>query len=410
MIISSQLSRFHKKVFDKKSVSFNPKIMVYVLGFLYALQITPSIYMDSSFLKQFVGANNVGLVFSVASLTSIIGIVWTRRFLQVFGNYWVFRSIVFFNLLSFGFLSLHLILPPHPILSATYVFLFIVGFTSRTLGFLSIDIFLERYSNDSETGGIRGIFLTSVNVAFMAGPLIAAAIIPSEAKIANAYLWAFFFALIIIKIAKKYFKDFKDHKYEKSLIFQTLREVRGDRNLSSIFMCNLILNVFYALAVIYLPIFLNVVVGFSISQVVLLIAISQIPFVILQIPLGKIADKFLGEQEILTAGLVITSVFVFLMSVINTNSFLIWSIIVFGTRIGASSVEVMTESYLFKQIHSGSINILGLYRVMLPFSYITAPVMASLLLIWFRMEFLFLIVSFILFYGIRYSLKFRDSR
>lgn len=407
---SDQIIRFKSSTFSNRNKLLNPKIMIYLLGFLYTLHITPAVYIDSSFLNQFIKSSGVGLIYSTASAATIVGIILARRYLQVFGNYITFKTTMIMNLLSFAFLSLHLIVETNIIWSTLFIIFFIIGNVSRTIGFLSIDIFLEQHSDDSETGGIRGIFLTSMNLSFVIGPMIASLLVTEASNAAMAYLWGTIFAIIILVISKRYFKNFKDAEYQKSHLFESYKLIKHNSDLSNIFKCNFILQAFYSVMVIYIPIFLYKDIGFNLGQVAMLIGISQIPFLLLQIPMGKLADKVLGEKELLTGGFILAAITTFLITLFDMPNFLLWAVILFSTRIGIAAVELMTESYLFKKIDSSNINILGLYRIVRPAAYIVTPIIASVVLYICDIKILFLITSFILITATWYSSKIVDTR
>jgi Na+/melibiose symporter-like transporter len=63
---------------------------------------------------------------------------------------------------------------------------------------------------------------------------------------------------------------------------------------------NVLLQLFYTFMVIYVPIYLTEVIGFSWSELGLILCIALIPFVLLDSPVGELADKKYGEKEFLS--------------------------------------------------------------------------------------------------------------
>ena len=98
------------------------------------------------------------------------------------------------------------------------------------------------------------------------------------------------------------------------------------------------------------------------------------------------------------------------LSFITSTNFLVWALALFATRVGASLIEIMTESYFFKKIDSGDTNILSMYRNNRSIAYTIAPVFASGFLYFFDLKYLFFVLGFIMLLGLRYSLTIKDTK
>jgi MFS family permease len=124
-----------------------------------------------------------------------------------------------------------------------------------------------------------------------------------------------------------------------------------------------------------------------------------------------LADKKFGEKEILSIGFVIISIFTVSISFINNiNIFLTLAFILFMTRVGAAMVELMNDTYFFKQINDDDLNIINLYRVATPLAYIISPILATIVLIFVPFKFIFLILGLIMILGLKCSLSIKDTR
>jgi MFS family permease len=75
-----------------------------------------------------------------------------------------------------------------------------------------------------------------------------------------------------------------------------------------------------------------------------------LPFVFVQFPLGRLADKKWGEKEILSLGFIIVAIATGLISFISGGSMILWMTILFITRIGAATIEIMCDTYFFKKV------------------------------------------------------------
>jgi len=208
----------------------------------------------------------------------------------------------------------------------------------------------------------------------------------------------------------RYMHTFKDPEYKDLKIEYTAKSVFKNKNMYSVFAINSLLRFFYAWMIIYAPIYLIQHVGFSVSETTFMIGLALVAFILLQTPLGYIADKILGEKEFLIGGFIILALSTASLSFITSTNFWVWTGMLFVTRIGASVVEVMSEAYFFKNIDSSDLNVIGFFRMLRPFVYTVAPLLASLLLLFIEIRFLFLILGAIILYGLRYSLILKDTR
>jgi MFS family permease len=134
-----------------------------------------------------------------------------------------------------------------------------------------------------------------------------------------------------------------------------------------------------------------------------------VPFVILELPLGKLADKKLGEKELMTGGFIWLAVSTAILSFVETPFLILWAILLLLTRVGASTVEIMTETYFFKKIDEHDSDLLGFFRMVQPASYVIAPIIASIVLMFVDFRWLFMVLGIICLYGIRWSLSLKDT-
>ncbi len=394
---------------EKVSKKGNQKNLIYLLIFLFTLHFTPATYIESSFLENLVGGNRVGLIFAVASVFTIITLAVVRKIVKKVGNYKTFLTALIVEFISLSVLSLSLFVEVDSFWAGVFIVAFITGFISRSIAFFNFDIFTEHFTNDEEVGTVRGALLTSLNFAFVIGPLLSGMIVSDDKNIGKVFVLGVLLLIPVIHITVKYFKNYRDSKYKDYEFLGTLIYIIGKPDLRRIFICNFLLFLFYSWMIIYTPIYLHDKIGFSIGEVSTIIGLGLIPFLILQFFLGRLADKKYGEKEILTLGFIITGLSTILMTIFSAKIFILWAGILFVTRIGASMIESMVETYLFKKISDKSLDIISLYRATRPVAYIAGPILASCLLLFIDIKFLFLVLGIILIGGINFSLKIKDT-
>lgn len=381
---------------------------ILISNFLLSLHFALIIYINSSFLEQFFSPGALSLLFTLGAALNLFFLIKGPALINRFGNYHLALSFI---LLEFAAV-LGLTFSFSPILIAL---LFIIHQGAIMTILFLFDIFLENYSGNSEekTGGIRGIYLTLGNTAFVISPAIAGLIL-SDGDFWKIYLISSALLIPLFLLVKRGLKV-KIEKQNTLGIFDTFKKVVGDKNLYGVFIAQFILQFFFAWMVIYMPIHLHQNLGFSWTQIGLIFTIMLLPFLLFEIPLGKIADAKLGEKEIMTIGFLIIALSSVLIPFMKESALILWALILFMTRVGASFVEISSESYFFKQVNDRNYDIISFFRISRPTALIIAPIAGAGVLYVFNIfdiafGFLFLILALFMLCGIRYSLKIADTK
>ena len=198
-------------------------------------------------------------------------------------------------------------------------------------------------------------------------------------------------------------------EYDKMGIVKYVGKFLKNKNLSRAYGLNLLLQLFYSWMIIYTPIYLSAHLGFSWREIGIIFAIMLTPFVIIPFRLGKYADK-IGERKILMAGFAIASLATLMLFFIREHAVWIWAALLFTTRIGAASVEVMSDSYFFKHIKPENEEFVGVYRTASPVAYILGPLAAFLIFIFIpSFNFIYPILAALMLCGLYLSSTIRKS-
>ena len=135
-----------------------------------------------------------------------------------------------------------------------------------------------------------------------------------------------------------------------------------------------------------------------------------IPFVLVDFPLGRLSDK-IGEKKILIAGFLVTIFFTLIIPFISIPAVWIWAIVLFGTRLGAATVEVMSESYFFKEIRERNADEISFFRNTYPISFVIAPLVAIPTLLFVpSFKYLFFVLGAITIIGLFIALRLKDIK
>lgn len=384
----------------KKNAIFH---LLYLASFFISFHLFLLTYINSSFLTTFVDKTYVGIIYVVGALLAIGALFFIVNVLRTIGNY---KTLLALTLIEMGLvLSLAIFTKAFIIIP-----IFILYLTIYPLILFGLDIFLESFSKtESTTGNVRGIFLTMQSIALVLSPLVIGLIVGND-NFWKVYVLSAAFIIPFIYVIIRRFRNFADPAYNSFHIRKTLSEVFHNRNLYGIFMSQFIMRLFFAWMVIYTPIYLHEQIGFEWSAIGIIFTIMLLPYLLVEWPAGKIADSRFGEKEMLTLGFIIAAFATVFISIVTEANLILWAIILLFTRLGTSLIEIMTESYFFKHVDGNDADIISLFRMIRPLGYVIGPILATLLLLVIDLRFIFVVLSVILLYGIRYSLSIKDTR
>lgn len=349
--------------------------------------LSSTAYFNSTFIETNFLNTKPGVWYTVASVLVLLVSFKLPYFQSKIGN----RKLI---LIVLSILSLSLLGLSMPVSSFSLLF-FIAFLATGTITLSSLDIFIEKYSSDEFTGRIRGIYLTSLNLAWIFSPFLGSIFIGNENNFSLLYKIAFFLSLLVIGFIYVNSKNFVDNKYVHHRLKDFLL-VFKDKNIRGTLALQFILQFFYAWMVIYTPIYLHNILDIPWETIGKMFLIMLVPFVLIQYPLGRLADKKHDEKEFLAFGFLVASISTAIFGFVGGGSVIFLAIILFFTRVGAATIEIMNESYFFKQIGSNEPTKVAIFRMMYPSAYIIAPILAIPILSRDNFSLFYLILSIIL--------------
>lgn len=359
-------------------------------------------YIVSSYLAQFVGVANVGYVFVASSI--LVALV-------LYAAPAIFRSFGTRNVISFlTFLEVGVLLALA--VTDSWVPAVILVTLQSALAyaiFIGIDLLIEAsIKEESVTGSTRTSYLTITNFAVLLGALSISFIIIGDqywrAFVSAALVLLPFLAMSLWFLPRVSFVE--SAPTDGNLVAQ----LRTNRSLSAISFAHFLLQMFFSWMGIYIPILLFSYIGFSWSEIGIIIGIGILPYVLFQYPLGFIADKWIGEKEILTVGFGIIILSLFAMVVVDTPHFWWWAGLMFFSRIGAAAVEAMTEVHFFRHVNEKDTSTITFFRVLRPLGNVAGPLIGSLALLLLPLQTTFALFGAIMMIGIPVALAIQDSK
>lgn len=361
------------------------------------------LYVNSSLLGKFFSPDTVSLLFIIGALGNIILFLFTPKLIEQFGKrflllFFLFLSVVF--TLTLGFTQS----------SSVALVSFIIYSSILFIIYYFLDIFLEEISENNNTGEVRGIYFTFVNLGIAMGPLILA-ILGGANAFRPVYLAASLLLVPPIFLALFNFKSDKPkwHGLHPKHMFLPLGLWWKNKNIRRVTIARIVLETFFALMIIYTPVYLHEIIGFDWSELGIIFAVMLLPFILFDWPVGELADHFFGEKEIMGIGFLITGISLLVMPFLDKSLFA-WMLILFVSRIGASFIEIMTESYFFKKVDAKDTRLISIFRLTRPFSIIFAAVIGVVTLSLFSFSKIFIVLAVVVFLGLRESLLLEDTK
>jgi predicted MFS family arabinose efflux permease len=381
-------------------------IPIYVTILLLVFHTFVVAYINSSFLEQFISAKSVGTIYTLGSALSVLIFLFISRVLQNVGNFKLTVLLLFTNffaVLGMAFAaSLEVAVP-----------LFTVHLITIPLIIFNLDVFMEERigADESATGSSRGLLLTLASLVGAISPLVSGLLIdPTSGDFATAYLVSAATLVPVLIILIFFFKDFSDPQYGEIDVFSAIHTFWSNINIRSVFIAQFLLQMFFMMTVVYTPLYLTGTIGLSWAEFGIIMFFAQMAYVIFEYPIGIIADRYIGEKEMMGFGFLIIAISTAWISFVTLPSVLVWSVIMFTTRIGAALVEVTTESYFFKQTKSSDAQIISFFRITRPLAYVLGALVASLSLLYVPFNMLFIVFALLMIPAMFCTLYIEDTK
>lgn len=375
--------------------------LLHGLSFVLGFQAALIAYVTSNFIKENAHTSAVGLFYFLGYVGALFVLFQMHHLIYRYG-----KSQVFFWFLLFKMFSL---VGVAFFASEMWGTIFVVlVLMSGQLMWTAMDVIIETFSSNKVTGTIRGMHLAIMNGGWLLAPLVAARIVDSW-----GYQWVYAIAAglagMVLLVAWWKFRGI-NHQPKRDLnLRQILHKMYKNPDITRIYYVSLLLEIFYAAMVVYAPIYL-LNLGFHWSEIGWIFTVMLVPFVVLQYPLGLLADRKTGEKEWLIAAIVIMAASTAMVSLITTADLFIWMIVLFLTRVGAAIIEVLRDSYFYKQVGSDDVDLIDMYRTTRSVSYLFVTGLFSVLLFLLPIRWIFLILAGLVATGFIALINLKDSK
>lgn len=363
-------------------------------------------YINSSFLEQFIPDTAVGMIYTVGSAVSVLIFLFVSRVLHRVGNYNLTILLLVLNFIAVLGMSqaesLRVAIP-----------LFVVHLISVPLIVFNLDVFMEDLigADENSTGKRRGLLLTLGSFIGALAPFVSSLVVEfGDGSFQFSYILSALVLLPVIIVIFRYFRDFEDPPYSEIQLFSAMRTFWIHQEVRWVFLSHFLLQVFFMFMVVYAPLYLIGHNNMSWREFGVVMFFAQLAYVLLEYPAGIIADRYIGEKEMMAFGFLIIAIASSWMGFVTSSDVTLWIIIMFVLRIGASLAEVTTESYFFKQIDGSDAQIISFFRVTRPLAYVFGTMVASLSLLYLPFNLLFIVLGLLMVPALFFTTKITDTK
>ncbi len=386
----------HAEKLDKNKIKFIGFIS-FLMGFAQAVLA----YVMSSYLKLSSGTENLGIYYLAAYGISVVIFFNLHKVVSKIGKSQVFLFSIFAKI---PVLALLVLLPP----SYTGALIILLYIIAGNISWVALDMILEHCSLDHLSGRIRGIHLTVMNSGILLGPFLSTRVLDMSGFAGIFRVMIVLYALILVMAMIK-LRDVRCEAPRFLNVRELLAKIKKRKNVLRAYYISFALEFFYALMLIYTPIYLRDL-GISWSHIGIIFTIMLVPFILLQYPAGLLADKRLGEKELLIFAIFMMGGATATLYFISSTSIVVWAVALFATRIGASLIEILRDSYFYKRIESLDIDLIDFFRTAQAAAYIAASIISFLFLAVFSLKAIFILTAIVAFSALYPAIRLVDNK
>jgi len=381
-------------------------IIIFSASFFFALFTALTAYIDSSFLIEFYGLSDkwVGGLYIIGSILALFGLLILPRYLIQLSVKKLTIGLLLLQALSI----IGLVMTPSIIVG---ILSFIIYVALVSLIYLMTDIFVAHYTNEENTGRVRGAEYTVLNSAWVIAPFIAGFIANSSLGYRGVYWLGLLMIILMFFIVFFLLSDITYTNRRTMTIIQSLKHYFQKKELRDVFFSSYLLQFFYAVMVIYSPIYLHSHIGLGWDMIGIIFTIMLLAYPLFQYILGRISDLYLGEKELLITGYGIIIITTIIFAFMTTTHWWVWAVVLFIMRIGTATIEIMHESYFFKHIDDKHPDAISIYRSSYPVARIIVPIIVFIILILTASyNIIFLVLATIMLFGIIINSYLKDTK
>ena len=356
-----------------------------------------SIYLNTFFNNLAI----IGMISSVMSFLSFLFYAFSTPIIVRFAEkrVWLISSIIMCSAYIIYSISSNIYL----ILVLMAILLFSVSLQTQSLGIIVRDI-----TKKSELNKAQGLLYALINVGWLIGPLIAAFIAENSGFKSVFILCSAFTYIAMIRFISIKIDNIPHGTENEGSVRDAINAFFGyfkDINRVKAYFLKGGITLYWSLIYLYMPLFIADKLG--LKWVGIFLFAIALPLVILEYPIGKVADKY-GGRKIIMFGFFVLS-FCSLLAFVFID---IWYAMIFFVfaSFGAAFLEGTTEAYFFTITdQKEEEKYYGPFQTSAKTLGILAKLAAALVLFFFPEHVLYLFISCLMFFMILVAGTIKDN-
>ncbi len=383
----------------------HPRIILSVGNFFFSIFSALVTFILLPYLSLFMPAAYTGFVVAGSAVVAVILFPFLPRIVERYGVQYIALVLAFVEMVVLFALAA---MPS----AVAGILLISITIIMQPFFAYGLDLLLEATVVDSNTTGeVRALFRTAWSLAALAAPLLLGALLANSDSYGRIFIAAaaMLVPIIVLFALRRLPRGPAPHP---SHMRDTLVCILHNRDLAAVTFANLLLYLFYIWMPLYTPIYLHNVLGISWSDLGWMFSIMLVPYVLIEYPAGWVADRFLGDKELMFAGFLIAGGAAAALSLLTpSTSLVVILIILVASRVGAALIEAMVEAHFFRRVSKRDINSVSVFRGVWPLSYIIGPIIGSLILVFGSYQLFFVLTGgFVVVAGIITTLLIKDFK
>lgn len=353
----------------------HPRLVLSFANFFGAAHFFLIVYVITPYLALFMPESQTGLIVSFGAVITLLAFPFMPRLVAKHGARRIAVVLAFLQAISIFVLTFS----PSVVFAVACI---AIACALSPLIAYQLDLLLEAATTEEgSTGRVRTLFITAANLALIIAPLLIGSLLDGTEAYARIFLIASLsLTPFIVLLMFERLPEGEPPHFSK--VRSTCFCLWSNPDLRAAALGNGVLQFFFHLAPLYIPLYLHTVLGFPWSDLGWVFAVMLLPFVFVEYPAGYIADRWLGDKELLIAGFIITGLAFGAVSLITAATpLLVIAAILFVSRVGAALAEAMIEGHFFRRVSERDPNTISVFRMMRPVGALVAPIFASVLLI-----------------------------
>lgn len=289
-----------------------------------------------------------------------------------------------------------------------YVFIFfaIVIAVANVLRIDSFDILFRDESRDTDLNGNEGMLYSLVNLGWLLGPFTAGYFLSLYGMSSVFFVSSFFiFMSLILFLMLNIKKVIKKRKSFDSNIILNVKEFFSNFNLVLPFLMSCGGYVWWSFVFIYVPMIM-IDKGLSYETVAGFLGIVMVPLVLMEYGVGKLSEKY-GFRKFYNFGFFLLTFLIFIAFFVE-NIYFTLALILAGS-FAIACVEPLQDTYFFRQVKK--VDEEKFYPIFATSEHvggILGKVLIAVFLLFFSLEYIYLLVTFFMGSFAYFTLKIKD--